>query len=1240
MKIFFVLFTNLFLFSSAYAQLQAKWTEDILFSTYYDELIDVGNGENDNVYLLGVETNGGHSDIKLIKYNKDGFVWERTFDSGNDDVPSRLQVDDLGNSYIVGHSDADVEKYEALALKYNSDGVLQWSDAYNYSGGPSSIYDGMYYDAHLVDNVLYTVGYQFAGVATKENVLIARFTANGTRTVKTYDDNYNQEFGHKIIVGDYVNVVSIMDPDGTGAGDLLYLKFAKTFTGSTSAERASVIPEAWDAVDCISISSSGTVSVAYDAGSNTSFYSFGGSSSTYHQTDADLHNVKDIYSSGGFLYATGNSNLNNTYKLVFSGYYLAGENRLFSSVLETTSGSNEHGINKSGGAFVYKKASGNFGVLGDLLGDFDNTGILHRRAGEVEFNTSGAQLSMVDAGTTNQAVEYGLVGSENAYLIGEKIWAMCVTPDLDLGEDQSQEFVPFFGNTFELDAGAGFESYLWTTGATSRGIIVNEESTYGVTVTNANGCTAYDEINTFITPTTQTITWNQSLSATYGDDNIQLSASSSSGLDVSFESSDNAIVEPIYVTDHWELDIKTPGMATITATQSGNEDYQSATEVEKDIQIDYAQFYWVGGDGLYVSGTGANTGHWATESGGSTQHTFGADQYCDVFFDANSFDGEGQAVRSPANATLKCHNFNAGTVMNSPSFEMEKFQVYGSFIFGNATPVMNFLYFESNETVEIDFAGAEIPKDLFESYRTYIRGNGTYQFTGDLINSNGAIFIESGTVEVMSGVSITTSEPIDLDQNASLVNNGTIIFESGATFYEETGSSVSGSNFIFKRNTTFDENTGRYSIVGSPISNASTASLGSLVYKYDESQDYLGNDGADRFVEVLSPETMSSGVGYFSAYTGEIVVQGAPKTGTVDISLVYTASAGSEADYDGFNLVSNPYPSRIQVLPFNDYDGFLEENGPNGTGAISGSIYLWRDEGSDGARGSNADYLVVNALGEVSGNAATGAEYYLGFISTFQGFFVQATGPGKTLTFTNAMRRPGLTSPDSRFYRKTAEEEVFKIRIGLESDKNYSELLIGFPDDAEVGKDLLYDAMRLGSSDLEVSSLIADKKYVIQGRPLLWSADTIPLYVHSKSFQDLTLKIKLNGPQRGKEVYLYDKMLNRSVSFSDSLDYRFTYSYDFTKRFEVLVNPDINVLSHNKHQVSYTKTIDGLKLFSSDPIETLKAYTLDGRQVGAWSFDGVRNSHDVAFSMPPNGILLLKTLSTSGRVDVQKMFFK
>ncbi|MEN8229060.1 MAG: T9SS type A sorting domain-containing protein [Bacteroidota bacterium] len=65
------------------------------------------------------------------------------------------------------------------------------------------------------------------------------------------------------------------------------------------------------------------------------------------------------------------------------------------------------------------------------------------------------------------------------------------TPAIDLGE----EYQVITDVQHTLDAGPGFVSYLWHDGSTNQTFIISEPGIglYGVTVTDANGCTVYDE---------------------------------------------------------------------------------------------------------------------------------------------------------------------------------------------------------------------------------------------------------------------------------------------------------------------------------------------------------------------------------------------------------------------------------------------------------------------------------------------------------------------------------------------------------------------------------------------------------------------------------------------------------------------------------------------------------------------------------------------------------------------------
>ena len=84
--------------------------------------------------------------------------------------------------------------------------------------------------------------------------------------------------------------------------------------------------------------------------------------------------------------------------------------------------------------------------------------------------------------------------------------------DIDLGAlDYNLDLGPDILNpsgTITLDAGAGAEAYLWSTGATEQSIDVMDEGTYSVTVTTHFGCEVEDEIILGLDVSTQNIVDN------------------------------------------------------------------------------------------------------------------------------------------------------------------------------------------------------------------------------------------------------------------------------------------------------------------------------------------------------------------------------------------------------------------------------------------------------------------------------------------------------------------------------------------------------------------------------------------------------------------------------------------------------------------------------------------------------------------------------------------------------------
>ncbi|MEZ4884116.1 MAG: matrixin family metalloprotease [Chitinophagales bacterium] len=119
------------------------------------------------------------------------------------------------------------------------------------------------------------------------------------------------------------------------------------------------------------------------------------------------------------------------------------------------------------------------------------------------WNTGATSKSIVvqTAGTYSVEVtdQNGCVNTESVDIQQTTGLTPTITGDLDICE----------GAFTLLDAGAGYSSHAWSTGATSRIINVTESGTYSVTVTDASGCIGVDEVTVTIhTPVSPNITGN------------------------------------------------------------------------------------------------------------------------------------------------------------------------------------------------------------------------------------------------------------------------------------------------------------------------------------------------------------------------------------------------------------------------------------------------------------------------------------------------------------------------------------------------------------------------------------------------------------------------------------------------------------------------------------------------------------------------------------------------------------
>lgn len=370
----------------------------------------------------------------------------------------------------------------------------------------------------------------------------------------------------------------------------------------------------------------------------------------------------------------------------------------------------------------------------------------------------------------------------------------------------------------------------------------------------------------------------------------------------------------------------------------------------------------------------------------------------------------------------------------------------------------------------------------------------TYEKTAQFSASYTTSFdLYTCTVLVTNNASVVLNHNLFVFGSITVEPNSSLTQHNNVNIIQVDPTAINSGNIQVDRNTAtivrLDHTLWSSPVTGQNIYNFSPETLPYRIYTYDTvTNTYLSSTlsnssifAAAKGYAIRAPNNFSATI--FNEWTGQFT--GIPNNGTHSFNLVYTPT-------HAYNLVGNPFPSTL------DATTFVQEN----NAVIEGTLYFYEHTlsmDSNGIFPTGTNYATWNATGGTAATAVaiespayhTPAVIPNGSIQVGQGFFVSSKSNG-VLNFSNSQR---INDQNHQFLRVlNPEKNRLWINVSSENNEDINQIMIGYLDDATLNADSNYDGKSYGNIGSYIYSIIADEKYVIQGRPLPFEpTDEVPL---------------------------------------------------------------------------------------------------------------------------------------------------
>ncbi|WP_456440264.1 BspA family leucine-rich repeat surface protein [Psychroserpens sp.] len=539
--------------------------------------------------------------------------------------------------------------------------------------------------------------------------------------------------------------------------------------------------------------------------------------------------------------------------------------------------------------------------------------------------------------------------------------------------------------------------------------------------------------------------------------------------------------------------------------------------------------------------------------------------------------------------------------------------------------------------------------------------------TSHIINSGNrpttllGLFVDSNTYSITDNQSLQITNYLKIDGTLDLVDESQLLQDSGS-IVDYTGAGK------LERDQQGSTNLYNYNYWSSPVgNNSNTYALDNVLYDGTTVNNPLPvqwTSGSNANGST-TPVTMSSRWLYlFENYTEDSFADwnAISETTSIPVGLGFTmkgsGNSGSLQNYTfggqpnnstitspvsgGFQaLVGNPYPSAI------DGHAFINDNSAV---FLDGTLYFWEQSTTNSSHTLaqyEGGYAYLNLTG---GTAAVSPPSISGvgnankiprrYIPVGQGFFVTGNATGGNIQFNNNQRSFIKELDGNSIFMRNADsnnENVSNddtepnnkfIRIDFVSTENaIRHLLLGFMDNnlATDAVDYGYDALNNGTFPNDMSFIIEDEKYIIQGVGNFDETKSYPLCIDLTNSGTIEIKLTdLENFEEDIDIFIYDAIEETYSQFND-ISFQITLEAgNYNDRFFLVFQEETTLSTIDNEfkdiMVNYLQTNNEIYIKTPSSIQVKQVYLINivGQVIASWNASNLPLSDEIRISVKNN----------------------